>query len=313
MAAARNRSGGSKAGSSVSRMVPQCMAHSRLRPELAADRHAFLGRAVRPCHQRPRLVGADRHQGEVRLGHARCRLGEHRAVGGVAGEQDRPARSLQQEAAPQAGVAVEQAALAEMDRGQGGDARCRRPPPAAASPARRPGRSARCPDSATAARASRRWCGRAPAAGPGRAGPDGRSDCARAAAGRSAAGAPAAGRARRSAAARTRRTGEARSVRNGSVRIVLPPSRIRKLAWPSQVTASAPSRSRDAGQGHLGRQHVAVGDLRHRRALDQPAPEERAPVRGGAATLGAARRIAKGAVGQVMPREHAGVLGCGWG
>ena len=142
---------------------------------------------------------------------------------------------------------------------------------------------------------------RCPAAGPARADRDGRSDCATAAARRSAAAFAAAGRAPRSAAGRTRRT--ARRGRSGTGRSAWcgRRRRIRKQAWPSQVTLSAPSAAARPASAASSGQHVPVRHGRRRRGARADGGRRTTPVRRRAAAPGAARRIAEGAVGQVMP------------
>ena len=88
----------------------------RRRTQPAADLHRLLRRAVRALHQDPRLVGADRHQRQVDCPALLPHLLEHRPERRVADELDRAPGGLDAKAAPQAGVAVEEAALAEMDR-----------------------------------------------------------------------------------------------------------------------------------------------------------------------------------------------------
>jgi hypothetical protein len=75
---------------------------------------------VGALHHVPGRVGADRDEGEVGGRVARAQLREDGPVGGVAGEVEAPAGGavLDEEAAPERGVAVEEAALAEVDRGQ---------------------------------------------------------------------------------------------------------------------------------------------------------------------------------------------------
>ena len=117
-AAARKRPGGSKGGSSVRTIEPQCIATS-VAARTSWPRDGLLGVAVDGPHDRGGLVGADRHEAKVERADTPADLAEDRAVAGVPGEEDLPGARGDRPGGPERGVAVERCPPGEVNRGEG--------------------------------------------------------------------------------------------------------------------------------------------------------------------------------------------------
>ena len=74
------------------------------------------------AHEPLRAIGADGNQGEADFRKAGADFGEMRAVGGVAGEEDRAGGRFDGVAAPESFIAITQSPAGKMVGGDGGDA-----------------------------------------------------------------------------------------------------------------------------------------------------------------------------------------------
>lgn len=86
------------------------------RDEIPIRLHRFLWIHVDAAHERPRVVGSDRHHRKIERAASRPDLTELGVVGGVAGEESPPSFRFEREAAPERPVAIEETAAAEVSR-----------------------------------------------------------------------------------------------------------------------------------------------------------------------------------------------------